>query len=268
MLAGVMLLAPAMAALAAPTEVTPLQVQPDRATTMAIWAPAQVRGVVLFSAGHGAWPERYERLLQSWADAGFVVLAPLHVDSVKHPEREKFSLQQGLGERFADMRAASAYAAAHWPGVPVAAAGHSLGTLVSAALDGALSQLGPLRDPTVMAVLGYSSPGKIPGLIGPQSYTTLAVPMLLVSGDEDRVPGFVVDPADHLYPVETAPAGDRTAVVLAGGDHNLIGGAPEHLFERAQQLGTAFLQAQLLGSDAARELLAAPQAAGERWLRR
>ncbi len=257
-------LALAQHAFAAPSATVPLQVSPGRATTLAIWEPAQARGVVLFSSGHGAWPERYERLLQTWADAGFVVLAPLHVDSVRYPEREKFSLQQGFGERLADMRATSAYARARWPGLPMAAAGHSLGTLISAVQGGALAALGPLRDPGVVAVLGYSSPGRIPGLIGPDAYATLAVPLLLVTGDEDLVPGFVTDPADHLYPVQTAPAGDRQAVVLAGGGHNLIGGEPEALFERARQLGTAFLQAELLGDARARQLLDAPPPAGER----
>ncbi len=261
-------LALAQHAFAAPSAKVPLQVSPGRATTLAIWEPAQARGVVLFSSGHGAWPERYERLLQTWADAGFVVLAPLHVDSVRYPEREKFSLQQGFGERLADMRATSAYARARWPGLPVAAAGHSLGTLISAVQGGALAGLGPLRDPGVVAVLGYSSPGRIPGLIGPDAYATLAVPLLLVTGDEDLVPGFVTDPADHLYPVQTAPAGDRQAVVLAGGGHNLIGGEPEALFERARQLGTAFLQAELLGDPRARQLLEAPAAAGEQRVRR
>ncbi len=261
-------LALAQHAFAAPSAKVPLQVSPGRATTLAIWEPAQARGVVLFSSGHGAWPERYERLLQTWADAGFVVLAPLHVDSVRYPEREKFSLQQGFGERLADMRATSAYARARWPGLPVAAAGHSLGTLISAVQGGALAGLGPLRDPGVVAVLGYSSPGRIPGLIGPDAYATLAVPLLLVTGDEDLVPGFVTDPADHLYPVQTAPAGDRQAVVLAGGGHNLIGGEPEALFERALQLGTAFLQAELLDDPRARQLLEAPAAAGEQRVRR
>lgn len=263
-----LLLAPAALVLAAPTRVLPLQVSADRATTMAVWEPAQVRGVVLFSSGHGAWPERYERLLQSWSDAGFVVLAPLHVDSMKYPQREQFSLQQGLIERFADMRAVSAYAAEQWPGMPVAATGHSLGTLISAALGGAFSGLGPLRDPSVVAVLGFSSPGRIPGLVDGQSYASLAVPLLLVTGDEDRVPGFVTDPVDHLYAVETAPAGNKTGVVLTGGDHNLVGGEPEALFERARELGTAFLRLQLLGEEQAAEVLAAPAAANERWLRR
>ncbi len=261
-------LALAQHAFAAPSAKVPLQVSPGRATTLAIWEPAQARGVVLFSSGHGAWPERYERLSQAWADAGFVVLAPLHVDSLKYPGREAFSLQQGFGERLADMRATSAYAHAHWPDVPVAAAGHSLGTLISAVLGGALAGLGPLRDPTVVAVLGYSSPGRIAGLIGPDAYASLAVPLLLVTGDEDRVPGFVSDPADHLYPVQTAPAGGRQAVVLAGGGHNLIGGEPGALFERALQLGTAFLQAELLDDPRARQLLEVPAAAGEQRVRR
>ncbi|MNV77258.1 hypothetical protein D3C71_1706650 [compost metagenome] len=68
--------------------------------------------------------------------------------------------------------------------------------------------------------------------------------------------------------METAAAGDKIAVVLPGGDHNLIGGEAGPLFERAQQLGTAFLQAELLGDEQAREVLDAPAAAGEQWLRR
>ena len=265
---GLLLLTPVATLLATPSTTVPLQVSPNRATTLTVWKPTQVRGVVLFSTGHGAWPERYDRLLQAWCDAGFVVLAPLHVDSVKYPERDKFSLQQSFGERLADMRATSAYAAAHWPKVPVAAGGHSLGTLISLVLGGALADLGPLRDPSVTAVVGFSSPGKIPGLVGPNSYASLAVPLLLVTSDKDVVPGFVTDPADHLYPVESAPAGNKTAVVLTGGGHNLIGGEPEPLFARARQLGTAFLQAELMADVQARKLLNEPVRAGERWLRR
>lgn len=261
----------AQVAFAAPTATVPLQVSPQRATSMAVWEPQTVRGVVLFSSGHGSWPERYDDLLQTWRDAGFVVVAPLHVDSVKYPDREKFSMQQGFGERLADMKAASAYVAAHWPGVPVAAAGHSYGTLVSLVLGGALAELGPLRDPGVVAVVGYSSPGRIPGLVTPSAYASVAVPVMLVTGDKDLVPGFVNDARDHLYPVESAPAGDKYAVVLAGGDHNLIGGQPEAQYRRARDIGTAFLKAEVLDdAEAARALSidAAGPADAERWIRR
>ena len=261
-------LAMAQAAFAAPTATVPLQVSPQRATTLAVWEPAQVRGVVLFSTGHGSWPERYDGLLQAWREAGFAVVAPLHVDSMKYPEREKFSPQQGFIERLSDMTAASAYVAAHWPGVPVAAAGHSYGTLISLALGGAMADMALLRDPSVRAVVGYSSPGRIPGLVTPATYTTVAVPVLIVTGDKDFVPGFVGDAKDHLYPVETAPAGDKFALVLAGGEHNLIGGESEALYLRARDVGTAFLRAEVLDDAVAESVLGAPDSDTERWLRR
>ncbi|MFT3669082.1 MAG: hypothetical protein QM795_10995 [Pseudoxanthomonas sp.] len=261
-------LAMVQAASAAPSATVPLQVSPERATTLAVWQPANVRGVVLFSAGHGSWPERYDALLQAWRDAGFVVVAPLHVDSMKYPEREKFSPQQGFMERLSDMKAASAYAAVHWPGVPVAAAGHSYGTLISLALGGAMADMAPLRDPSVVAVVGYSSPGRIPGLVTPSAYASVAVPVLIVTGDKDVVPGFVSDAKDHLYPVETAPVGDKVAVVLTGGEHNLIGGESEASYLRARDVGTAFLRAELLDDAAAANVLDAPDSDTERWLRR
>ncbi|PPJ43551.1 MULTISPECIES: alpha/beta hydrolase [unclassified Pseudoxanthomonas] len=261
-------LAMAQAAFAAPTATVPLQVSPERATTLAVWEPAQVRGVVLFSTGHGSWPERYDGLLQAWREAGFAVVAPLHVDSMRYPEREKFSPQQGFMERLSDMKAASAYAAAHWPGVPVAAAGHSYGTLISLALGGAMADMAPLRDPSVTAVVGYSSPGRIPGLVTTATYASVAVPVLIVTGDKDFVPGFVSDAKDHLYPVETAPAGDKFAVVLAGGEHNLIGGESEATYLRARDVGTAFLRAEVLDDAVAESVLSAPDSDTERWLRR
>ena len=261
-------LAMVQSAFAAPTAIVPLQVSPERATTMAVWEPATVRGVVLFSTGHGAWPERYDGLLTAWRDAGFAVVAPLHVDSMKYPEREKFSMQQGFGERLSDMKAASAYAATHWPGVPVAAGGHSYGTLISLALGGAMADMAPLRDPSVVAVVGYSSPGKIPGLVNPTTYASVAVPVLIVTGDQDLVPGFVTDAKDHLYPIESAPAGDKFALVLAGGGHNLIGGESGAPYTRARDVGTAFLRVEVLKDATAAHVLEAANPETEHWLRR
>lgn len=261
-------LAMAQGVLAAPTATVPLQVSPERATTMAVWEPAQVRGVVLFSSGHGSWPERYDGVLTAWRDAGFAVVAPLHVDSVKYPEREEFSMQQGFGERLADMKAASGYVAARWPGVPVAAGGHSYGTLISLALGGAMADMAPLRDPSVIAVIGYSSPGRIPGLVTPTTYASVAVPVLIVTGDQDLVPGFVSDAKDHLYPVETAPAGGKVALVFTGGGHNLVGSDTDVSYVRARDVGTAFLQAEVLGNADAAKVLAAEDSEAERWIRR
>lgn len=150
----------------------------------------------------------------------------------------------------------------------MAAGGHSYGTLISLALGGAMADMAPLRDPSVVPVVGYSSPGRIPGLVTPSTYASVAVPVLIVTGDQDLVPGFVTDAKDHLYPVESAPAGDKTALVLAGGDHNLIGGEPATLYVRARDVGTAFLQAEVLKDEAAAKVLAAENSENERWIRR
>lgn len=62
------------------------------------------------------------------------------------------SLAPGFVERLDDMRAASAYAAARWPQVPVVAAGHRPETLIPGTRGGAFN-LALLRDPSVVAVL-------------------------------------------------------------------------------------------------------------------
>lgn len=257
------------ALVAAPTDEVALTVTPARSTKMSIWVPKKARGVILFSTGHGSWPARYDAVARDWQAAGFVVLAPHHVDSVRHVDRAKFSRQASFPERLADMRAASAYAATRWSGKPVAAAGHSFGTLTALTMAGALARIGPFRDPTVKAVLGFSTPGKIPGLISPNAYESNAVPTMIVTGDRDVVPGLVTDWRDHLYPIETAPAGDKYALVLGGAEHELIGGADPVLFTNASRAGLDFLKAYVLGDRGAkRKLAAAVSSPGRAWTRR
>jgi len=193
----------------------------DRATRMIAWRPAKARGVALLSTGHGSWPERYERLADLMTAEGFAVLAPTHVDSVRHPDRAKFSREASFPERLADLRAAADYGATAYPGLPVIAVGHSFGTLSAACLGGAMAKLGSFRNPRVRAVLGFSSPGRVPGLVGPDAYAALAVPILLVTGTADTVPGLVTDPADHLLPFDTV-RGPAFALVEKGGGHELV----------------------------------------------
>ncbi|WP_156347001.1 serine aminopeptidase domain-containing protein [Sphingomonas sp. Leaf33] len=186
--------------------------------------PARPRGVVLFSTGHGSWPDRYAVLTRYLAAQGWAVLAPLHVDSMRYPDRAKFTMQASFGERIADMGAAAAVAAKDYPGLPVIAVGHSFGTLVALCLGGALSYIAPFRMPAVKAVLGFSTPGKIPGLVQPTAYTSLAVPAMIVTGTADTVPGFVTDPADHLFVGQTAGKAAYTLVAKDGG-HELVADA-------------------------------------------
>lgn len=267
-LAAPVAVAPFSKALSTPTATERLQVSAERSTDMMVWAPEKPVAVALLSTGHGSWPERYDPVAQTLVAAGFAVLAPLHVDSMRHPDREKFDARAGFIERLADMKATSAEAARRWPGLPVFAVGHSFGTLISLCLGGALAYMAPFRDPAVKAVLGWSSPGKIPGLIAPPAYASVAVPAMIITGDQDLVPGFVTDWHDHLFPIETAPAGAKYAVTFAGAAHDLVGGQPKPAYNAALTYSTAFLKASLLGDVAAKTLIDTAAGPGETWLRR
>lgn len=239
-----------------------------RTTKLSIWRPAgSAKGVLLFSTGQGSWPERYEALLGALARDGYAVFAPLHVDSMHYPDHDRFTAQQGFLERNADMRATSAYALAAYPGLPVAAVGHSYGSLIALGMGGALANLMPLRNPAVSAVLAFSSPGLIPGLVRPGAYASLAVPTMLITGTKDLVEGFVTDPADHLAPIETSPAGDKYALVVASADHKLVAEAGTPEFDRALLWARSFLAAYVPPDPRAKAKLAAlPVKPGDRYI--
>lgn len=257
------------AAAPAPASLVELATPSGRKSGVTIWAPARPRGVVLFGHGHGSWPDRYVALASRLVAAGFAVAAPMHVDSVRHPDRAKYAMAATFMERLVDMRALATHAEARWPGLPVAAAGHSFGTLIALCQGGALAKMGPLRNPAVRAVLGFSTPGKIPGLVAPDAYAALEVPALIVTGDADVVPGFVTDWHDHLFPVESAPAGDKAALVVAGAAHDLVGGQPPAAFASAAGHATDFLGGYVLDETRAkRAFRAATDTAAERWIRR
>lgn len=263
------MLACAAPCVASPTAQVALQVTPQRSTTMETWVPAKVKGVVLFSTGHGSWPEKYDAIASAWMAAGFAVIAPVHVDSVHYPDRDKFTREASFGERIADMKAASAYAGRTWPGKPVVAAGHSFGTLTALCLGGGLATLGNFRDPSVKAVQGFSSPGRIPGLIGPDAYAGDALPVMIVTGDQDTVPGLVTDWHDHLLPVQASPAGNKFAVTYPGAAHELIGHPDNANYASAVSVSTDFLKAYGLGDrQALAKLSNSKDAEGATWLRR
>jgi hypothetical protein len=105
----------------------------------------------------------------------------------------------------------------------------------------------------------------IPGLIGPTAYAKLDVPLLVLTGDKDVVPGFVPDWHDHLRAFETSPAGGKHAWIGAGVDH-FHGGAilgtgkdpaQTAAFAQAQALSITFLRATVLGDASAQAALAA-----------
>lgn len=251
-------------ALAEPTEIVTLKAG-DRDVEVSVWRPAKTEGVVVFSHGAGSWPARYDFLIKAWNAAGFLVVAPTHVDSMRHPKRADYDLKAAFSLRLVDLAAATAWTEKAAPGLPRASAGHSYGSLMSMIRGGALEPMIPARDPGTKAVLCFSSPGMLPGLMGPTSFSALTPPLLIVTGDKDLVPGFVTDWRDHLRGFETSPAGDKHAWIGAGVDHTFsgaIGGVgtdPVQVaaFARAQALSVAFLRATVLGDAKARAALEA-----------
>lgn len=252
-----------------PTAQAALRVSPQRETVLTSWVPEKPRGVVLLSTGHGSWPEKYDAIASAWKAAGFAVIAPLHVDSIRYPERDKFTAQASFGERIADLKAASGYAAATWPALPVIAAGHCFGTLSALCLGGGLSYVGNFRDPKVKAVIGFSSPGRVPGLVQPQAYASDDLPILLITGDRDVVPGIVTNWQDHLMPIQTSPAGDKLAITYAGAGHDLIGAPADPNFAPAVAATIRFLQAYALDDEPAKAWLrAGDDTTAGSWIRR
>ncbi|UQV18578.1 alpha/beta fold hydrolase [Brevundimonas albigilva] len=235
---------------------------PDgRVVPLSTWTAPDERGVVVFSHGFGGAPEAYQRLLSAWAAHGFTVIAPLHVDSQQHPDRSANG-QVALTTRLEDLALTRAVAEREHLGKPLVVAGHSFGSLMSLIAGGATTILGPQGDPAVKGVIALSSPGPIPVVVTPETYRTLAAPLLVVTGDQDIVPGYADDWRDHRLPFDTAPEGDKTLIVIAGGGHQTPATAEGEQFDLLVRATEDFLDAYALGDAEAKGRLDALSAPG------
>lgn len=247
---------------AAPPAIETLSVQ-NRAVELQVWpAEGEPRAVIAFSHGMGGAPAAYHRLLETWQAAGFTVLAPLHVDSLRHPDRASFNGATGFFARIADMAAVREAARQRAPGKSLIAAGHSYGSLLSAMAGGAVTVAGPLGDADVDAIVMLSSPGAIPGLVTPDTYRAMATPSLTVTGDADLVPNFVTDWTAHRLPFDGAAGTGHLLLIFAGGDHALVANADAEDFALLSGATVDFIAATTLGDTPAAARLAALQADG------
>lgn len=248
--------APVLARAATTTSTTTIKVA-DRDVELTILRPDAPKGVIIFSHGAGGWPAPYSALLDLWTKAGFMIVAPLHVDSQKHPDRAKYDLRAAFMLRLADLAAATDYAAKAAPDLPMASAGHSYGSLMSMIRAGALEGMIPAQDPRTRAALCFSSPGVIKGLIGPTSYPSLKKPMLMITGDQDVLPGMIEDWHEHLYPFDTSAPGQKYLWLGKGVGHGLAYHPEAAGYTEAAALSLAFLKAKVLDDKAAEAVLAA-----------
>lgn len=229
----------------------------DRDVELTILRPDAPKGIIIFSHGAGGWPAPYKTLLDLWTGAGFMIVAPLHVDSQKHPKRADYDLRAAFSLRLADLAAATDYAEKAAPGLPMASAGHSYGSLMSLIRAGAMEGMIPAQDPRTKAALCFSSPGVIKGLVGPTSYASVKKPVLMITGDQDVLPGMIADWHEHLYPFDTSAPGEKYLWVGKGIGHGLAYHPEAPGFAEASALSVAFLKAKVLGDKAAEAVLAA-----------
>lgn len=208
-----------------------LRTPEGRAISVTEWRPAGNRlGTILFSHGAASSPAYYDRITGPWVKAGWRVLAPLHVDSLEHPETKNYPGLTTWKARVEDMRVLIG----HIGDEPFVGAGHSYGGLTATMLGGAQPVMpeglsGPLVPRLAKAVIAFSPPPTIPVLVTPEGYGKLAVPAIVQTGTLDLLPGMTPQTGDgwkaHLAAFDAAaPGGDRYGLVLEGADH-YFGGA-------------------------------------------
>lgn len=252
----------ATAASALPATHVELAAPDGRAIDVSVWSATNEQAVIVFSHGWNSDPARYRRIIKYWTDHGFTVIAPMHTDSLQHPRHAEGDQRSFFMSRVVDMAVVRGYAEATHPGKPMVAAGHSFGSFDSLMSAGAVSVTGPMRDPAMKAVIALSTPGIVPGLVNPSTYATVAVPVLIVTGDADLVPGIVTEPRDHRVAFDTSPSGDKMLMTFAGGDHSFIGNADAADFELMAATTVDFMRAHALDDAAAQtrlDALTAPE---------
>ncbi len=180
--------------------------------------------LMIFSHGAFSTYDRYEQLLVPLAEAGYKVVAPNHVDSEEHPNREDYGQNDAMGKRVEDYAAI----AAHFDAEQTIAIGHSFGGLIAqlaggAELSGPAAALKIAEEYRPDAVVAISPPGPMPGVMEAEGWAKIEVPQLIVTGTTDILPGFVDDWRDRLVSYEASLIPETYALIYDDMDHYFDG---------------------------------------------
>lgn len=233
---------------------TSLAASGGRAVPVTIIAPTR-RGrypLIAFSHGNFAAPSRYRAMLDPIAAAGYVIVAPLHVDSELMPHDKPPSPATVWQTRNEDLALALA---ASPPGADRrrrGVMGHSFGALNAQVAAGAVPASPPPSRPAALpqTLVAWSPPGPIPGLIEPGGWSSIATPALTITGTADVMPGFIDKWELHRVAHDQTPNGKRWLWVGNGINHYFGGmfgrekpasADDKRLFDRAVAVTVAFL---------------------------
>ncbi len=206
--------------------------------------------LIVFSHGHALDNVSYQNLTDHWVAQGFIVVAPLHLDSGGDLQAvsvisKKYGNDWIAASRLLDLKASidqMGIIAAKLPGFvgtvstdKIIAAGHSYGALSAQQLSGAkLEEHGDslypipesLTEPRVVSVVAISPPGLMKDHLTEATWTDYSTPQLVVTGPNDFFPFIWPNYEDHFISYLTAQPGHNYLLVLDQMDHylgNLIG---------------------------------------------
>jgi len=212
----------------------------SRPIPLTVYAPEAPGRYPLIAFSHGAFaaPDRYSAMLEPLAAAGYIVLAPMHIDSEDYPRQsgdperpphpitwstrnEDFELALDPDQRILEGLAREGLAPDRERRI---ALGHSYGALIAQLPGGAMASEPDgtqvrRADPGLDAVIGWSPPGAMPGLMTNEGWASLAAPTLTITGTADILPGFIADWEAHKASYVHAPKGARALWVGEGIDH-------------------------------------------------
>jgi predicted dienelactone hydrolase len=241
--------------------------------------------LIVFSHGAGGSGEYYRPLVAGWVRNGYVVICPTHADSIALMTPQK---RRGLRPRDVVLDAVTDVQG--WQERPrdasfvldaldelerrvpqlvgkidrtrIGAAGHSYGAMTTTILAGATirtkagGELQSFDDPRVKAAIVLSGQGEGQMGFGKGSWGELKVPLLVMTGSEDRG-ARGQDPMWRKAPFDGSPPGEKYWIFIQGATHMSFSGHDSNnailgVIERATQ---AFWDAQLKGDERAKELL-------------
>ncbi|MEP3050998.1 MAG: hypothetical protein ABJP48_07830 [Erythrobacter sp.] len=245
-----------------------LETVSGRQVPVTIFAPVQSGNYPLIAFSHGAFaaPDRYRAMLAPIAAAGFVVIAPMHIDSEDFGNEAAPSQAEVWRTRNLDLALALARPQAVIDELSsreleldperTVALGHSYGALIAHLAAGAqaiegVGEAADRRNAAVDVAVGWSPPGPRAGLIEPEGWSSLAVPTLTITGTKDVFPGFVDDWRVHTTSYDNTPSGLGALWVGEDVDHYFGGvfgrekpvdAASQRLFNRALATSLEFME--------------------------
>ncbi len=239
--------------------------------------------LIVFSHGFGADRTAFTPIAQHWAEHGFVVVSPSHIDGFGKSKGKGGAPPAGglsalmknavlkTENRVGDITFildSLDQLIIQLPALKdridrsrIGVGGHSLGAYTTMLIGGVTADIGEVKarsfkDARVRCIMPISGQGTGQQGLTDSSWSTLTIPMLTVTGSLDKGAGGQ-GPEWKKEPFKFSPAGDKYLVFIEGANHVSFGGATPGNITDAVKAGTlAFWNAYLKDDAAAKSSLA------------